>query len=69
MSSTVYTVAGMTCGKCVDAVTTEVSKVAGVQRVEVDLGSGEVTVTSERPLTLHEVGAVVDEAGYELVIP
>ncbi|SEP53345.1 heavy-metal-associated domain-containing protein [Amycolatopsis saalfeldensis] len=67
MSESVYTVAGMTCGKCVDAVTTEVGRVAGVRRVEVDLGSGEVRVTSDRPLTADEVSAAVDEAGYELV--
>ncbi|MGH3904094.1 MAG: heavy-metal-associated domain-containing protein [Pseudonocardiaceae bacterium] len=66
MSESVYTVAGMTCGKCVDAVTKEVGRVASVQRVEVDLGSGEVRVTSDRSLTTDEVGAAVTEAGYEL---
>lgn len=67
MSESVYTVAGMTCGKCVDAVTTEVGRVAGVRRVEVDLASGEVTVTSDRALGTDEVDAAVTEAGYELV--
>ncbi len=36
---------GMTCEHCVRAVTTEVSGVAGVERVAVDLEAGQVRVT------------------------
>jgi copper chaperone CopZ len=61
-----YTVTGMTCAHCVQAVTTELSALAGVADVQVDLASGSVTVTSENPLTDDEVRAAVDEAGYEL---
>jgi hypothetical protein len=35
--------------------------------VAVDLGTGRVDVTSERPLALAEVRSAIDEAGYELV--
>lgn len=62
-----YTVTGMTCGHCVTAVTGELTRLPGVSDVNVDLASGAVTVTSERPLTLDEVRGAVDEAGYELV--
>jgi copper ion binding protein len=61
-----YTVTGMTCGHCVTAVTTEISALDGVSGVEVDLGSGAVTVTSDTPLSDEDVRAAVDEAGYEL---
>jgi copper chaperone CopZ len=61
-----YTVAGMTCGHCVQAVTTELSTLAGVDAVQVDLASGAVTVTSAAPLADDDVRAAVDEAGYEL---
>ena len=61
-----YQVSGMTCGHCVNAVTGEVSKLAGVSAVEVDLLTGRVSVTSDAPLTEQAVRAVVDEAGYEL---
>jgi copper chaperone CopZ len=61
-----YTVTGMTCAHCVQAVTGELSALPGVAQVRVDLASGAVTVTSEAPLTDDDVRAAVDEAGYEL---
>jgi copper chaperone CopZ len=64
--TTTYTVTGMTCGHCVQAVTGELSALPGVDDVQVDLGTGAVTVTSEAPLSADAVRAAVDEAGYEL---
>ncbi|GLW33407.1 heavy-metal-associated domain-containing protein [Actinoplanes regularis] len=61
-----YTVKGMTCSHCVKAVTEEISALPGVSDVQVDLGSGGVSVTSEAPLTDDAVRAAIDEAGYEL---
>ena len=61
-----YTVSGMTCGHCAQAVTGELSALPGVADVQVDLASGAVKVTSEAPLTDEAVRAAVDEAGYEL---
>jgi copper ion binding protein len=61
-----YTVAGMTCAHCVQAVTSELSELSGVDAVQVDLASGAVTVTSAAPLADDDVRAAVDEAGYEL---
>ena len=61
-----YTVTGMTCEHCVQAVTGELTGLPGVDAVRVDLGSGAVTVTSEAPLSDADVRAAVDEAGYEL---
>src|SRR3546814_10781467 len=55
MSTTsTYTVTGMTCGHCVAAVTEEVSKIAGVTNVDVELDSGRVTVESEGPVDRSE---------------
>ncbi|MFI7598345.1 heavy-metal-associated domain-containing protein [Actinoplanes sp. NPDC049681] len=61
-----YTVTGMTCGHCVQAVTGELEQLPGVESVEVDLPTGSVTVTSAGPLAEDAVRAAVDEAGYEL---
>jgi copper chaperone CopZ len=61
-----YSVTGMTCEHCVQAVTGEISEIPGVAAVQVDLGSGAVTVTSAEPLPDDAVRAAVDEAGYEL---
>ena len=66
MSTASYTVAGMTCGHCVNAVTEEVSAVPGVTAVDVDLASGGLTVTSTEPVDDGAVRAAVEEAGYEL---
>jgi copper chaperone CopZ len=60
-----YTVTGMTCDHCVLSVTEEVSEVAGVERVEVDLATGRLTVAGEG-FADDDVAAAVDEAGYEV---
>ena len=61
-----YTVTGMTCGHCVQAVTEELIRLPGVRDVRVDLASGQVTVRSDGMVPLDEVRAAVDEAGYAL---
>ncbi|MGR6965174.1 heavy-metal-associated domain-containing protein [Geodermatophilus sp. URMC 61] len=67
MSTASYTVVGMTCGHCVNAVTEEVGAVPGVTTVDVDLASGGLTVTSTEPVDDVAVRAAVEEAGYQLV--
>lgn len=64
---TTYKVQGMTCGHCVQAVSKEIGTLPGVEKVDVDLGTGAVTVTSAADLEIEAVRAAVDEAGYELV--
>ena len=66
MTTTSYTVVGMTCGHCVNAVTEEVSAVPGVSTVDVDLESGGLTVSSDAPVDEAAVRAAVEEAGYSL---
>lgn len=70
MTTSVYSVDGMTCGHCVAAVTEEISAIPGVSEVSVDLVPGAVsavTVVSAAPLDAHAVKAAVDEAGYAFV--
>ena len=67
IGSTTFTVTGMTCAHCRRAVTEEIAAVAGVGSVTVDLASGTVTVTAERPVDRADIAAAVDEAGYALV--
>jgi copper ion binding protein len=62
-----YAVTGMSCQHCVDAVTAEVGRIAGVEQVQVDLPAGTVTVTSGAPLAIDAVRDALDEAGYDLV--
>ena len=66
MTTSTYTVKGMTCGHCVSAVKSEIGKIDGVTSVDVDLASGAVQVGSTAPITDAEIAAAVDEAGYEV---
>ena len=66
MSTSTYTVNGMTCSHCVASVTEEITELRGVTDVEVDLDSGAVVVTSDTPLETDAVRAAVEEAGYAL---
>jgi copper chaperone len=69
MTTTTYSVTGMTCGHCTAAVTEELTKLPGVTDVAVDLNAGgtsAVHVTSESALDETAVREAVDEAGYEL---
>lgn len=67
MAENTYTVQGMTCGHCVSSVTEEVGEVAGVQKVDVDLATGRLTVVSEVDVPETDIRAAVEEAGYQLV--
>ncbi len=64
---TTINVSGMTCGHCVSAVTMELSLLPSVTEVEVDLESGQVTITSDTALEQAQLATAIDEAGYELV--
>jgi copper chaperone len=66
MSKTMYTVTGMTSGHCVASVTEEISEIAGVTDVAVELSTGAVTVTSTEPVSDADVRTAVEEAGYRL---
>jgi copper chaperone len=61
-----YTVSGMTCEHCVRSVTEEIGELTGVTDVAVDLPTGAVSVTSDRPLDAAHVRFAVEEAGYRL---
>jgi copper ion binding protein len=67
MTTSTYTVKGMTCGHCVSSVEGEVGRLGGVSEVKVDLPTGRVSVTSQSELDLAAVRAAVEEAGYEVV--
>lgn len=68
MSTETFKVTGMTCGHCVSSVTSEVSKLDGVTKVDVDLASGSVTVESDLPIDKVAIASAVDEAGFALAL-
>jgi copper chaperone len=66
MSTVTVTVTGMTCGHCASSVREEVGNIPGVTAVDVDLGSGKVTVDGEREVEAEAIKSAVEEAGYQL---
>ena len=64
MSTSTYTVTGMTCSHCTASVTEEVSELPGVTAVHVELETGRLTVDGDT--TDDAVRAAVQEAGYQL---
>ncbi|GAA0911969.1 heavy metal-associated domain-containing protein [Nonomuraea longicatena] len=66
MSTSAFTVTGMTCNGCANKVKGELGKVEGVSGVEVELATGRVTVTSQDVEDARIIDAV-EELGYEAV--
>jgi copper chaperone len=66
MTTTTYSVTGMTCGGCVRNVKAAISSVEGVKDVQIDFKNRQAVVTSDGPLDDAAVKAAVDEAGYEV---
>ena len=62
-----FKVTGMSCGHCEASVRSEVSRLQGVERVEVSATTGLLLIESAAPLADADVIAAVDEAGYEAV--
>lgn len=68
-SSATLTVRGMGCPLCANNIDRQLLKVNGVQRVQVDLGSGKVFVqfkTTNTP-TRDQLGQAIVRSGYTLV--
>lgn len=68
MTTATFTATGMTCQHCVASVTKEVSELAHVTSVAVDLPTGTVTVDSDAPLSSEDVIAAIDKAGYPATV-
>jgi copper chaperone CopZ len=64
MSEITYTVPDISCGHCKHAVSTELTHVAGVDSVEVELDTKLVTVRGHE-LNDAALRAAIEEAGYK----
>ncbi len=63
-------VEGMTCASCVARVEKSVKKLEGVEDVNVNLATEKVSLAfNENKLTIADIKKVVDEAGYNLILP
>jgi copper chaperone len=64
MNQMTYTVPGMSCGHCKQAVSSELQDVPGVESVDVDLET-KLVVVRGKALDDAALRAAIDEAGYE----
>ena len=64
MATQNYTVTGMTCEHCENAVREEVGELTGVTAVDVSRTDGHLTVTADTEVADADVLAAVEEAGY-----
>ena len=60
-----YTVPGMSCGHCTSAVEQELTRVAGVEAVDVDLET-KLVVVRGTALSDADLRTAIDEAGYDV---
>ncbi len=67
METKVYQVKGMSCDHCKHAVESALQEIEGVNKATVNLEKGTVSVEFKVPVLVQEIGAAIDEAGYELV--
>ena len=67
MTTEQFRVPDISCQHCVNAITKEVTALAGVQRVQVDLNDKTVTVEHAPQVTTEQIVAAINEAGYDEV--
>jgi copper chaperone CopZ len=63
---TTFRVLGMTCSHCAGFVTSELELLAGVESVQVELSTGMVALSTDRPVETAAIRAAVEAAGYEV---
>lgn len=66
MVQRMYRVPDISCEHCVRAITQELSRIAGVQDVRVDLETKVVTVEASDSVSDARIRAGIEEAGYDI---
>lgn len=64
MATANFDITGMTCGHCEMAIRKEVSKIPGVNGLEVSAKTGKLSVESDQGIPAPLVMAAVMQAGY-----
>lgn len=66
MISRVYHVPDISCQHCVNSITHELSKVAGVHHIDINLAEKVVTIETDEAVTDTQIRAGIEEAGYDI---
>lgn len=67
MTTERFRVPDVSCQHCVNAITSEVSALPGVQRVQVALDDKTVIVEHGEQVSIDQIIAAINEAGYDEV--
>jgi copper chaperone CopZ len=67
IGSTTFTVGGMSCPLCQQAVVHQIIEVPGVNSVTVDLPSRNVTVTASQLVDRVDIASAIETAGFTLL--
>ncbi|MBC6460124.1 heavy-metal-associated domain-containing protein [Actinomadura sp. HBU206391] len=65
MATATFNVSGMSCGHCANAVTEELSRLAGIEHV--DVADGLVRVSGGGQIDDESICAAIEDAGYAVV--
>ncbi|MEV0582574.1 heavy metal-associated domain-containing protein [Nonomuraea sp. NPDC050310] len=68
MTTATYKVTGMTCNGCATKVKNQITTVAGVSNVDIELATGHVTVTTDSTVDNAVIVDAIEETGYEAVL-
>lgn len=66
MAEKTFKVPDVSCEHCITAIKGELSKIEGVDAIDVDISSKLVTVVHNGQVTDEQLVAGLDEAGYEV---
>ena len=66
MTERTYRVPDVFCDHCVRAITSELTRLPGIQRVEVDLAGKLVRVEHDGSVTDEQIRHGIEEAGYDV---
>jgi copper chaperone CopZ len=64
MSAATFNVPGINCGHCVNTISTELSELEGVKRVEASPTTRQVVVEFDAPATEESIAALLTEINY-----
>jgi copper chaperone len=65
--SSVLKVKGMSCQHCVMSITKALSQLDGIEKVQVDLATGEVRFDNKKTVASEQIEKAITDAGYEVV--
>lgn len=64
MTTVTYNIPNISCGHCVHTIKMEVSDLAGVQSVDGDPATKQVTITFDAPASEEQIKALLAEINY-----